>query len=79
MARGGEKNPPLRVLMQPEERGVDNRELRVFCKTRRKARTGQEEEHMPLTFEGAYHEILFEEDALRAVALNAICHFFGLH
>lgn len=79
IAQAGEINTPLMVLMASEDKVVDNRELLAFCEKRRKARTGQEEEHMPLTFEGAYHEILFEEDALRAVALNAICHFFGLH
>ncbi|MDU1457569.1 MAG: hypothetical protein E6895_05450, partial [Klebsiella sp.] len=29
--------------------------------------------------EGAYHEILFEKDAMRSVALNAIVDFFGRH
>jgi lysophospholipase len=30
----------------------------------------------PLVIKGAYHEILFEEDAMRSVALNAIVDFF---
>ncbi len=29
----------------------------------------------PLVIEGAYHEILFEKDAMRSVALNAIVDF----
>ncbi|WP_260425987.1 hypothetical protein, partial [Cronobacter sakazakii] len=28
---------------------------------------------------GAYHEILFEQDAMRAEALNAIVDFFDEH
>jgi lysophospholipase len=29
--------------------------------------------------QGAYHEILFEKDAMRSVALNAIVDFFNRH
>lgn len=79
IARAGEITTPLMVLMASEDKVVDNRELLAFCENRRKARTGKEEEQLPLIFEGAYHEILFEEDALRAVALNAICQFFERH
>ncbi|MDI8104065.1 lysophospholipase, partial [Salmonella enterica subsp. enterica serovar Anatum] len=31
----------------------------------------------PLVIKGAYHEILFEKDAMRSVALNAIVEFFN--
>ena len=33
----------------------------------------------PLVINGAYHEILFEKDAMRSVALNAIVEFFNRH
>ena len=33
----------------------------------------------PLVIKGAYHEILFEKDAMRSVALNAIVDFFNRH
>lgn len=36
-------------------------------------------EKLPLIIEGADHEILFENDVLRAMALNAICDFFDQH
>ncbi|STU81647.1 Lysophospholipase L2 [Klebsiella pneumoniae] len=31
------------------------------------------------SLKGAYHEILFEKDAMRSVALNAIVEFFNRH
>jgi lysophospholipase len=33
----------------------------------------------PLVIKGAYHEILFEKDAMRSVALHAIVEFFDRH
>lgn len=33
----------------------------------------------PLVINGAFHEILFEKDAMRSVALNAIVEFFNRH
>ncbi|MCG4021311.1 lysophospholipase, partial [Escherichia coli] len=33
----------------------------------------------PLVIKGAYHEILFEKDAMRSVALHAIVDFFNRH
>jgi lysophospholipase len=32
-----------------------------------------------LVIKGAYHEILFEKDTMRSVALNAIVEFFDRH
>ncbi|MDR0217721.1 MAG: lysophospholipase L2 [Enterobacteriaceae bacterium] len=71
----GKIQTPLIVLKASEDKIVSNRELLAFCKSRQKAGTG-EEEHKPLVIQGAHHEILFEKDALRAQALNAICDFF---
>ncbi|WP_426207039.1 lysophospholipase L2 [Providencia sp. PROV272] len=75
IARAGEIDVPLLVLEASEDKVVSNRELQAFCQSRQKAQTGREEK-LPLVIEGAHHEILFEVDALRAMALNAICDFF---
>ncbi|CDH23328.1 lysophospholipase L2 [Xenorhabdus bovienii] len=69
---------PLIVLKASEDKVVNNRELLAFCESRQKARTGKAEKK-PLVIQGAHHEILFEKDALRAQALNAICDFFDQH
>ncbi len=75
IAKAGEIDVPLMVLEASEEKVVSHRELQAFCQSRQKALTGREEK-LPLIIEGAHHEILFEVDALRAMALNAICDFF---
>ncbi len=75
IAKAGEIDVPLMVLEASEEKVVSRRELQAFCQSRQKALTGREEK-LPLIIEGAHHEILFEVDALRAMALNAICDFF---
>lgn len=75
IAKAGEIDVPLMLLEASEEKVVSNRELLAFCQSRQKAQIGREEK-LPLVIEGAHHEILFEVDALRAMALNAICDFF---
>ncbi|WP_044185713.1 lysophospholipase L2 [Phytobacter massiliensis] len=69
---------PMLIIQAEEERVVDNRMHDRFCEIR--AAAGNPcEGGKPLVIEGAYHEILFEEDAMRSVALNAIIDFFERH
>ena len=69
---------PLLLIQAEEERVVDNRMHDRYCALR--AEAGHPcEGGKPLVIEGAYHEILFEKDAMRSVALNAIVDFFGRH
>jgi lysophospholipase len=62
------------IIQAEEERVVDNRMHDRFCEMR--AAAGHPVKGKPLVIKGAYHEILFEEDAMRSVALNAIVDFF---
>ena len=65
-------------LQAEEERVVDNLMHDRYCELR--AAAGHPcEGGKPLVIEGAYHEILFEKDAMRSVALNAIVEFFNRH
>ena len=66
---------PLIVLQASEDKVVSNRDIQKFCAARQKMQIRRGEK-LPLIIEGAYHEILFENDALRAMALNATCDFF---
>ncbi|VFS89100.1 lysophospholipase L2 [Raoultella terrigena] len=69
---------PTLLLQAEEERVVDNRMHERYCELR--AAAGHPcEGNKPLVIEGAYHEILFEKDAMRSVALNAIVDFFTRH
>ncbi|MOA51008.1 lysophospholipase L2 [compost metagenome] len=57
---------------------VDNRSQRAFCQALSDA--GHPcEGGKPWVIKGARHEILFERDAMRAEALNAILRFFAQH
>lgn len=69
---------PMLIIQAEEERVVDNRMHDRFCEIRTAAGNPCEG-GKPLVIEGAYHEILFEEDAMRSVALNAIIDFFERH
>lgn len=69
---------PMLIIQAEDERVVDNRMHDRFCEIR--AAAGHPcEGGKPLVIKGAYHEILFEEDAMRSVALNAIVDFFDRH
>ena len=69
---------PTLLLQAEEERVVDNLMHDRYCELR--AAAGHPcEGGKPLVIEGAYHEILFEKDAMRSVALNAIVEFFNRH
>lgn len=66
---------PVLIVQAQKERVVDNRQHDRFCELR--AAAGHPcEGGKPLIIPGAYHEILFEKDAMRAVALSAMVNFF---
>ncbi|MDU2939659.1 lysophospholipase L2 [Superficieibacter sp. 1612_C1] len=78
LAGAGDDATPMLLLQAEEERVVDNRVHDRYCEIR--AAAGHPcEGGQPLVIEGAYHEILFEKDAMRSVALNAIVDFFDRH
>ncbi|KMV32795.1 MULTISPECIES: lysophospholipase L2 [Franconibacter] len=69
---------PLLLLQAEAERVVDNRAHDRFCELRAAAGHpcwGDK----PYVIKGAYHEILFEKDSMRAEALTAIVDFFDAH
>jgi lysophospholipase len=78
LAGVGDDATPTLLLQAEEERVVDNRMHDRFCELR--AAAGHPcEGDQPLVIKGAYHEILFEKDAMRSAALNAIVGFFDRH
>lgn len=78
LAGAAQDTTPMLLLQAEEERVVDNRMHDRFCEIR--AAAGHPcEGGKPLVIKGAYHEILFEKDAMRSVALNAIVDFFDRH
>jgi len=78
LAGAASDTSPMLIIQAEEERVVDNRMHDRFCEIR--AAAGHPcEGDKPLVIKGAYHEILFEEDAMRSVALNAIVDFFDRH
>ncbi len=78
LAGAGDDATPMLLLQAEEERVVDNRVHDRYCEIR--AAAGHPcEGGQPLVIGGAYHEILFEKDAMRSVALNAIVDFFDRH
>ena len=78
LAGAGDDATPTLLLQAEEERVVDNRMHDRFCELR--AAAGHPVEGgRPLVIKGAYHEILFEKDAMRSVALHAIVEFFNRH
>ncbi|MFW0882652.1 lysophospholipase L2 [Cronobacter dublinensis] len=78
LAGATDSTTPLLLLQAELERVVDNRSHDRFCELRAAAGHpcwgGK-----PYVIKGAYHEILFEQDAMRAEALNAIVDFFDEH
>ncbi|WP_418884913.1 lysophospholipase L2 [Citrobacter arsenatis] len=78
LAGAGDDATPTLLIQAEEERVVDNRMHDRFCELR--AAAGHPVEGgKPLVIKGAYHEILFEKDEMRSVALNAIVEFFDKH
>lgn len=71
-------NVPLLLLQASDERIVSNASHFVFCQALTQAGNppyGGE----PYVIQGARHEILFEQDAVRTNALEAILNFYTLH
>ncbi|NIF24526.1 MULTISPECIES: lysophospholipase L2 [Pantoea] len=69
---------PMLLLQSSEDEVVDNRAQDLFCDLMREA--GHPcEGGKPRVIKGAYHEILFEKDAMRAEALHAVTDFFQRH
>ncbi|PIJ50793.1 lysophospholipase [Erwinia sp. OLTSP20] len=66
---------PLLLLQAEDEKVVDNQAQNKFCHMLNKAGNPCVG-NAPLIIRGAYHEILFESDGMRAQALNAITAFF---
>ncbi|KAF1367205.1 MAG: lysophospholipase L2 [Yokenella regensburgei] len=78
LAGAAKDTTPVLLLQAEDERVVDNRMHERFCEIR--AEAGYPcEGGKPFVIEGAYHEILFEKDNMRSVALNAIVDFFSRH
>lgn len=76
--KASEIEVPLMLLQASEDKVVSNRDIQKFCVARQKIKMAREEK-LPLIIKGADHEILFEYDELRAIALNAMCNFFDQH
>jgi lysophospholipase len=78
IAQAAKITTPILLLQAGEDRVVDNRSHSAFCQAMSDA--GHPcEGGKPWVIKGARHEILFERDAMRAEALNAILHFFAQH
>lgn len=78
IAHAGETTTPMLLVQAEDDRVVDNRMHDRFCAERLAAGSPCEGE-TPLVITGAFHEILFETDDMRATALNAIVDFFDQH
>ncbi|XPE40485.1 hypothetical protein ACNKHK_24900 [Shigella flexneri] len=78
MVGAGDDATPTLLIQAEEERVVDNHMHDRSCELR--AAAGDPvERRSAVGLEGADHEILFEKDAMRSVALNAIVEFFDKH
>ncbi|MBV8045398.1 lysophospholipase L2 [Pluralibacter sp.] len=78
LAGASDDRTPVLLIQAQEERVVDNRMHDRYCELRAEAGHPCEGE-TPLVIKGAYHEILFEKDVMRSVALHAIVDFFCRH
>ncbi|WP_075183432.1 lysophospholipase L2 [Pantoea sp. 1.19] len=76
LAEAGRIKTPLLLLQAEEERVVANVAQDRFCQ-QMVAGGGPCEGGKPLIIRGARHEILFEQDAMRAEALTAIATFYA--
>lgn len=78
LAGAAKETTPALLLQAEKEHIVDNRTHNRYCELR--AAAGHPcEGNKPLVIKGAYHEILFEKDTMRSVALDAIVDFFNRH
>lgn len=76
IAEAAKITTPLLLLQASQERVVDNRSHWAFCQALSNA--GHPcEGGKPWIIHGARHEILFEQDTMRAEALGAILRFFA--
>ncbi len=78
LARAGNITTPLLLLQASEDSIVDNRSHVIFCKIMAQAGQNRTKNQL-IVIKGARHEILFEQDRLRAEALSAITDFFAQH
>ncbi|MTD39148.1 lysophospholipase L2 [Erwinia sp. CPCC 100877] len=78
LAGAAEATTPMLLVQAEDDRVVDNRMHDRFCELRAAAGVPCYGDK-PLIINGAWHEILFEKDAMRAGALNAIIDFFDHH
>lgn len=78
MAGATDVTAPVLLLQAEEDHVVDNASHDRFCVAMAAAGHPCEGEK-PLVIPGAYHEILFEKDIMRAAALTAIVAFFKRH
>lgn len=75
IAQAAKITTPLMLLQAGEERIVNNDAQDAFCQAM--AQAGHPcESGGPIVIKGAFHEILFERDALRTAALLDILRFF---
>lgn len=66
---------PMMILQAEEDLVVENQAQDAFCEAKLRAGLPCEGER-PLLMSGARHEILFEKDEIRALALNHIVLYF---
>lgn len=78
MAGASQMTVPTLLIQAGEDRVVDNEAQNVFS-ARRAAAGFPLDGGRPLVIDGAFHEILFECDAMRHQALEAIVRFFASH
>ncbi len=78
LASAQDMTMPMLILQAEEDRVVDNEVQDLFGQLRAEAGFPLEGGE-PLVIAGAYHEILFERDAMRSQALKAIVDFFDSH
>ncbi|WP_127959128.1 lysophospholipase L2 [Serratia microhaemolytica] len=78
IAQAANITTPLLLLQASEDTVVDNQAQTDFCHTLVTV-GGDCEGGKPWIINGAYHEILFEQDQIRTQALSVILRFFAQH
>ncbi|MGL5006011.1 MAG: lysophospholipase L2 [Plesiomonas sp.] len=78
IVQAGAITTPLLLLQGGDDTVVDNQTHRAFCEVMQQANhpcaNGS-----PITIQGAHHELLFEQDAMRKQALQYVLNFFNLY